>query len=256
MSKTWVRRFSAGTVKPETSPRARASYSPWMLADRAPSSWLASQTSHWAAAVVASSSLNAAVQATSRIPASRKAASSSMTSRSPSRWAAPDRVASRSVGDVATWGIEVVSPVAFMPMVAPRFAAPRRRPGSAAGLDHHQEDDDDDQGPEEHPAALDLLDRRHDLGRRWTWRGAGRRWRRRQLDQVMECVALDGERIADGDEVQDDPCDQPRLALRADPQRPDQEEARDPLEDRQRVDQLAADRLRLARAEVGVLRLL
>ena len=28
---------------------ARASYSAWMLADRAPSAWLASQTSHWAA---------------------------------------------------------------------------------------------------------------------------------------------------------------------------------------------------------------
>ena len=69
----------AGTVKPETSPRARASYRPWMLAERAPSAWLASQTSHCAAAVVASSVPNAAVQARSRIAPSRKAASSSMT---------------------------------------------------------------------------------------------------------------------------------------------------------------------------------
>ena len=38
-----------------------------MLADWAPSAWLASQTSHCAAAVVASSVLNAAVQARSRI---------------------------------------------------------------------------------------------------------------------------------------------------------------------------------------------
>src|SRR4029079_8695758 len=240
MSKTCVLRLRAGTVKPETSPRARASYRAWMLADRAPSSWLASQTSHLAAAVVASSSLNAAVQARSRMPVSRKAASSSMARRSPSRWAAPDKVASRSVGEVATWGIEVVSPVAFMPMVAPRFAAPRRRPGSAAWLDHHQEDDDDHQGPEEHPAALDLLDGVHDLGRRWPGRGPGRRWRRGQVDQVMEGIALDGERIADGDEVQDDSRVHPRLALRADSQGPDQQDAGDPLEDRQRVDQLAA----------------
>ena len=34
----------------------------------------------------------------------------------------------------------------------------------------------------------------------------------------MQGVALDGERVADGDEVQDDAGDQPRLALRADPQ--------------------------------------
>ena len=67
MSNVCARRLIAGTVKPETSPRARASYSAWMLAERAPSSWLASQTSHCAAAVVASSSLNAAVQARSRI---------------------------------------------------------------------------------------------------------------------------------------------------------------------------------------------
>ena len=55
MSNVWARRLIAGTVNPATSPRARASYSAWMLADRAPSAWLASQTSHWAAAVVASS---------------------------------------------------------------------------------------------------------------------------------------------------------------------------------------------------------
>ena len=57
----------AGTVKPDTSPRPRAVYRSWMLADWAPSAWLASQTSHWAAAVVGSSVLNAAVQARSRI---------------------------------------------------------------------------------------------------------------------------------------------------------------------------------------------
>ena len=50
MSNVWARRLMAGTVNPETSPRPRAAYSSWMLADRAPSSWLASQTSHWAAA--------------------------------------------------------------------------------------------------------------------------------------------------------------------------------------------------------------
>ncbi len=72
MSKVWARRLIAGTVKPDTSPRARASYSPWMLAERAPRTWLASQISHCAASMVASSIENAAVQARSRIPASRK----------------------------------------------------------------------------------------------------------------------------------------------------------------------------------------
>ncbi len=85
MSNVWARRLMAGTVNPDTSPRARASYSAWMLAERAPNAWLASQASHWAVAVVASSVEKAAVQAMSRIPASRKASSSSMTRRSPSR---------------------------------------------------------------------------------------------------------------------------------------------------------------------------
>src|SRR5215207_5207875 len=76
-----------------------------MLAERAPSSWLASQTSHCAAAVVASSVENAAVQARSRTPVSRKAASSSMTRRSPSRWALPASASRSSVGEVATVGI-------------------------------------------------------------------------------------------------------------------------------------------------------
>ena len=35
MSKTCVRRLMAGTVKPWTSPRPRAMYSSWMLAERA-----------------------------------------------------------------------------------------------------------------------------------------------------------------------------------------------------------------------------
>src|SRR5436190_6936720 len=236
MSKTWVRRLMAGTVKPETSPRARASYSAWMLADRAPSSWLASQTSHCALLVVASSSLNAAVQARSRMPAARKVASSSMISRSPSRWAAPDSVASKSAGEVATWGIGIVSPV-----------------GSTAGLDDHQEDDDDDHRPEEHPAALDLLDGVEDLWRRWAGWRAGRRRRRGQLDEVTEGIALDGQRVGEGDQVQDDAGDQPWLALRADPQRPDQQDARDALEDGQRFDEPVADRFGLSRAEVTVL---
>ena len=87
MSNVWARMLIAGTVNPDTSPRPRAAYRSWMLAERAPSSWLASQTSHWAAAVVASSVEKAAVQARSRMPAPRKPASSSMTRRSPSRWA-------------------------------------------------------------------------------------------------------------------------------------------------------------------------
>ena len=89
MSNVWARMLIAGTVNPWTSPRARAMYRSWMLAERAPSSWLASQTSQRATSTVASSAENAEVQARSRIVRSRKAAASSMTSRSPSRWADP-----------------------------------------------------------------------------------------------------------------------------------------------------------------------
>ena len=55
----------AGTVNPETSPRPRAMYSSWMLAERAPSAWLASQMIQRAASAVGSSLVNAAVQARS-----------------------------------------------------------------------------------------------------------------------------------------------------------------------------------------------
>ena len=55
-------------MNPETSPRPRAMYSSWMLAERAPSAWLASQTSHCAASAVGSSVVNAAVQARSPRP--------------------------------------------------------------------------------------------------------------------------------------------------------------------------------------------
>ena len=105
-----------------------------MLAERAPSSWLASQTSHCAAAVVASSSLNAAVQARSRIAAARNAASSSTTSRSPSRWALAAMAASRSAGEVATWGIEGVSCRAGPLMVPPRREAPAEDQDQRPGL--------------------------------------------------------------------------------------------------------------------------
>ena len=105
MSNVWARMLIAGTVKPLTSPRPRARYSSWMLAEPAPRAWLASQTIHWAASVVASSSANAAVQARSRMAVSRNAPSSSMTRCSPSRWAAPPIADMRSGGLVATWGI-------------------------------------------------------------------------------------------------------------------------------------------------------
>src|SRR6187397_2302708 len=246
MSNVWVRRLSAGTVKPETSPRARASYSDWMLADRAPSSWLASQTSHWAAAVVPSSVEKAAVQASSRIPASRKASWTSMTRRSPSRWAAPAIAARRSVGEVATFGIWTGSP-AVTPMVATR---------SEGRLDHHQEDDRDDHDAEEHPTTLDLLDRGQQFGRRWARRGAGRGWRRRQLDQVMECVALDGQAVCQGDRIQDDRDQEPGPRHHVELAGQDEQHAGDPLEDGQRIQQPRADRLCLPRAEVRVLRLL
>ena len=44
MSNVATRMLIAGTVNPDTSPRARAMYSSWMLAERAPSAWLASHT--------------------------------------------------------------------------------------------------------------------------------------------------------------------------------------------------------------------
>src|SRR6478609_9985922 len=167
MSKVCARRLMAGIVKPATSPRARASYRPWMLADRAPSSWLASQTSHCAAAAVASSSVKAAVQARSRMPSARNPASSSMTSRSPSRCARPASAVSRSAGEVATWGIGLDLLSGGTRSWYRRDTVPHvNGEGSAARLDDHQEDDDDDQQPEEDPAALDLLDGRHDLRRR------------------------------------------------------------------------------------------
>src|SRR5687768_14735197 len=110
MSNVWARRLIAGTVKPATSPRARAVYRSWMLALSAPSAWLASQTIHWAAEVVASSVENAAVQARSRIAVDRNAASSSTTRTSPSRCAAARMVERRSAVEVATWGIGGTSP--------------------------------------------------------------------------------------------------------------------------------------------------
>ena len=65
MSKVCARRLMAGTVIPWYSFRARALYSSWMLAERAPMAWLASQTIQRAASTVASSSLKVAVQARS-----------------------------------------------------------------------------------------------------------------------------------------------------------------------------------------------
>src|SRR4051812_42174936 len=105
MSKVWARMLIAGTVKPLTSPRARAMYSSWMLADRAPSSWLASQTIHWAAATAASSFENAAVHARSRMPSPRSRASSATVSRSPSMRAMPSSRPRRSETELATCGM-------------------------------------------------------------------------------------------------------------------------------------------------------
>ena len=105
MSNTCVRRLMAGTVKPLTSPRPRAMYRSWMLADGAPSSWDASQTIQRAASTAPASSLNVAVHTMSRMPPSRKRASSSMTRRSPSTWAMPTSSSVRAATDVATSGL-------------------------------------------------------------------------------------------------------------------------------------------------------
>ncbi len=105
MSNVATRMLSAGTVNPDTSPRARAMYSSWMLAERAPSAWLASHTIQRTASAVGSSVVNAAVHARSAAAWDRKRASSSTTRRPSSTWAMPDSWARRSAGDVATWGI-------------------------------------------------------------------------------------------------------------------------------------------------------
>jgi hypothetical protein len=64
-------------------------YSSWMLAERVPSAWLASQTIQRAASAVGSSEVKAAVQARSAAAWDRKRGSSSTTGRSPSTWAVP-----------------------------------------------------------------------------------------------------------------------------------------------------------------------
>ena len=96
MSNVWARMLIAGTVNPETSPRPRAMYSSWMLADRAPSAWLASQTIQRAASAVGSSFVNAAVQARS---AAASAAEPGLV--------VDDEPAVRDVGDAAQAGEEV-----------------------------------------------------------------------------------------------------------------------------------------------------
>ena len=107
MSNVWARMLIAGTVNPETSPRPRARYRSWMLADRAPSAWLASHTIQRAASAVGSSRVNAAVQARSATAWLRNRASSSMTSRPSTMRATPLRLAMRSAGDSATFGMRL-----------------------------------------------------------------------------------------------------------------------------------------------------
>src|SRR5450756_1698462 len=91
MSKVSMRMLMAGTVKPRTSPRLRAAYRSWMLADGAPSSWLASQISQRAASTVAGSCENVCVQARSSMVRARNVASSVTSSRPPSTRAGPSR---------------------------------------------------------------------------------------------------------------------------------------------------------------------
>ncbi len=73
-----------------------------MLADRAPSAWLASQMIQRAASTVAASSENVCVQARSSMVRARKTASSVTITRSPSMRAVPSRRAISSGTDAAT----------------------------------------------------------------------------------------------------------------------------------------------------------
>ena len=114
----------------------------------------------------------------------------------------------------------------------------------------------DDQRAEEHPAALDPLGDRDQLGRWRTRRRAGRRRCRGHLDQAMESRALDGESVDDRDEVQHDGDQEPGRGHHGIAGRPDDQQAGDALEDRERIDEAVADEGRLPRAEVRVLWLL
>src|SRR5258705_3821732 len=149
MSNVCDRRLIAGTVNPATSPRARARYSSWMLADRAPSSWAASHTIHCATSTVAGSSLKAAVQARSRIPSARSRATSSITNRPSCQSTIPLRRDSNEETERSTSGTGPLSAL-----------------GSERGLGHHQEHDHDDQRGEQEAAALDALDQGQEPRRR------------------------------------------------------------------------------------------
>src|SRR6476620_9838561 len=105
MSNVATRMLSAGTVNPDTSPRARAMYSSWMLDERAPSAWLASHTIQRTASAVGSSVVNAAVHARSAAAWDPERGPSATAGRPPSAGGVPDSWARRSAGHVATWGI-------------------------------------------------------------------------------------------------------------------------------------------------------
>ena len=158
MSKVWARMLIAGTVNPWTSPRARAMYRSWMLAERAPSSWLASQTSQRATSTVGASSENAAVQARSRIGS--LAEGGRVIDEQPvavEMGGPPARRSTSSATDAATVGMRR-TPLGdggrFRWYCAPpvgsssRAGAPARRPASERRLHDHQRDDDDDRQPE------------------------------------------------------------------------------------------------------------
>src|SRR5689334_415097 len=161
MSNVWARMLIAGTVNPEISPRARAMYSSWMLAERAPSIWAASQTIHWAASTVAGSVANAAVQARSRIPSARRRWTSSISSAPSWTCAIPVRRDSSSVGDSATKGMPrwYRRGLFGTPLIdAQRAAATRRRRvGASERLDDHEEHDGDEEDRDDHAALPRLL---------------------------------------------------------------------------------------------------
>ena len=182
-----------------------------MLADRAPSAWLASQMSHWAAAVVASS-----------VAERRGPGEVADAAVAEGRLVVDDEAVAVEVGAAGEGGEQVggrgrdvghrrrspVGRVAAHGTAASRSPTPT--PDQRPGLTTIRK-------------TMTTISSARNIPPRWIFLTVARTRRRRsgrraggggverQLDQVMQGVALDGERIGEVIEVQDDPGDQPRL---------------------------------------------
>ena len=147
-----------------------------------------------------------------------------------------------------------------MVAVAMVTAARRGRRGPEAGLGHHEENNEGDQHRQEHPALLELLAQRRDLGRRpgvrTRWWRSGWRTTGREMDHLLGIPSLDSDGERDRNRVQDDCANEP--AVGRDRQVPagdqDQRDAGDALDDRPGNDDAALDELAQRNREGPVLR--